>query len=227
MAAAAPALLFRHAHLSATEPPRHKKGTSALRILHSPASPYSAKVRMAATYAGLSFESVETNTNGEPAELIDNNPLGKIPTLIGDDGEAIFDSRTIMQFIDRETGRTLYPRNAAKRTEAEVLEALCDGVCDCLLAIVYERRFRPEEKVHQEWVDKQWAKVERALDHLNANLPRTSRKLHGGHFALAALVGYLSLRFEGKWERGRAKLKNWPRKFETFFEQHAALKPQA
>jgi glutathione S-transferase len=197
-----------------------------LRILVSPASPYSAKVRMAATYAGLSFESVLTDTNAEPAELVANNPLGKIPLLLTDDGNAVFDSRAIMQFIDRETGRKLYPRNPAKRTEVDVLEALCDGTCDCLLAMVYERRFRPEEKVHQEWIDKQWKKVERALDHLEANLPRTTKSLNGGHFALAALLGYLSLRFEGKWERGRPKLKNWPKKFETFFADYARLKPQ-
>lgn len=197
-----------------------------MRILVSPASPYSAKVRMAATYAGLSFESVLTDTNAEPAALVANNPLGKIPLLLTDDGNAVFDSRAIMQFIDRETGRKLYPRNPAKRTEVDVLEALCDGTCDCLLAMVYERRFRPEEKVHQEWIDKQWKKVERALDHLEANLPRTTKSLNGGHFALAALLGYLSLRFEGKWERGRPKLKNWPKKFETFFADYARLKPQ-
>jgi glutathione S-transferase len=198
-----------------------------MRILYSPASPYSAKVRMAATYSGLDYESVKTDTNAEPELLIGNNPLGKIPTLITADKLAVFDSRAIMQFIDRETGKTLYPRNAAKRTEAEVLEALCDGICDSLLSIVYERRLRPEDKVHQDWIDRQWKKVERGLDHLNANLPRTTKKLHGGHFALAALLGYLSLRFEGQWERGRPKLKNWPGKFETFFADYARLKPQA
>lgn len=197
-----------------------------MRILVSPASPYSAKVRMAATYAGLPFESVLTDTNAEPAELVGNNPLGKIPLLLTDNGGAVFDSRAIMQFIDRETGRKLYPRNPAKRTDVDVLEALCDGTCDCLLAMVYERRFRPEEKVHQEWIDKQWKKVERALDHLEANMPRTTKTLNGGHFALAALLGYLSLRFEGKWERGRPKLKNFPKKFETFFADYARLKPQ-
>ena len=117
----------------------------------------------------------------------------------------MYDSRAIMQFLDRAGAKRLYPRNAAKRTEVEVLEALCDGICDCLLAIMYERRFRPEEKVHQEWIDKQWTKVERGLDHLEANLPRGTKALNGGHLALAALTGYLALRFPGKWERGPAE----------------------
>lgn len=197
-----------------------------MKVLFSPASPYSAKVRMAARYAGIPIEPVKTDTSAEGAELVDSNPLGKIPTLVTDEGVAVFDSRAIMQYLDRVSGRKLYPRNAARRTEAEVLEALCDGICDALLTIVYERRFRPEEKVHQEWIDRQWRRVERALDHLNANMPRTTKSLHGGHFALAAMLGYLALRFEGQWERGRPKLKNWPAKFEKLFPEHAELKPQ-
>ena len=198
-----------------------------MKILFAPASPYSSKVRMAARYSELDLEEVRTDTSAEGEELVGSNPLGKIPTLITDDGSAVYDSRAIMQFIDRTTGKKLYPRNAARRTEAEVLEALCDGICDALILIIYERRFRPEEKVHQDWIDRQWRRVERGLDHLNANLPRTTRSLHGGHFALAGLLGYLSLRFEGKWERGRARLKNWPAKFEKVFPEHASLKPQA
>ena len=198
-----------------------------MKILYSPASPYSAKVRMAAGYCGLDFESVATDTNADPDLLIGGNPLGKIPTLIDDSGQAIYDSRAIMQYLDRASGRKLFPRNADKRTEVEVLEALCDGTTDCLLAIVYERRFRPEDKIHQAWIDRQWSKVERSLDRLNDHLPRTATKLHGGHFALAGLLGYLALRFDGQWERGRPKLKNWPSKFEKFFPDYPRLKPQS
>ncbi len=195
-----------------------------MKILYSPASPYSSKVRMAAHHAGFMFESVLTDTNANPPHLIDNNPLGKIPTLITTDEKAIFDSRVIMQFIDRETKGKLYPRNAQKRTEVEMLEALCDGICDCLLAIVYEKRFHPPEKIHQPWIDRQWEKVTRALDHLNANMPKTAAKLHAGHFAMAAMLRYIELRFTGEWQRGRPKLKNWMQKFEKFFPDHAQFK---
>ncbi len=195
-----------------------------MKILYSPASPYSGKVRMAAHHAGFAFESVLTDTNANPPHLIDNNPLGKIPTLLTTDGKAIFDSRVIMQFIDRETKGKLYPRNVQKRTEVELLEALCDGICDCLLAIVYEKRFHPPEKIHQPWIDRQWEKVTRALDHLNANMPKTAAKLHAGHFAMAAMLRYIELRFTGEWQRGRPKLKNWMQKFEKFFPDHAQFK---
>ena len=195
-----------------------------MKLLYSPASPYSNKVRMGARYAGIKAESVLTDTNANPPELISNNPLGKIPTLITPDGKAIYDSRAIMHFIDRETKGKLYPRNAEKRTEVEMLEALCDGICDSLLAIVYEKRFHPPEKVHQPWIDKQWEKVVRGLDYLNANLPKTGAKLHAGHFALAAMLRYIELRFAGEWQKGRPNLKNWPQKFEKFFPDYAQFK---
>lgn len=195
-----------------------------MKIFYSSASPYSTKVRMAAHHAGLKAEHVATDTSADPADLIAANPLGKIPTLVTDSGQAIYDSRAIMHFIDRETGRKLYPRPAAKRTEADVLEATADGICDSLLSIVYERRFRPEEKVHQAWIDRQWSKVERALDHLEKNMPRLGKTPHGGHFALAAMLRYIELRFSGKWQKGRPKLKRYLSRFEAVFPDFATFK---
>lgn len=198
-----------------------------MKLLYSPTSPYSAKARMAAKYLGLDVESITTNTEDSPELLTGNNPLGKIPVLIREDAPSVYDSRAIMQYFNRMTKNGLYPRNPEKRTEAEVFEALCDGITDCLLAIVYERRMRPAEIVHQPWIDRQWTKVARGLDHIEANMPKTNKNLHGGHFALAALVGYLTLRFPGQWEKGRPKLKNWTKKFEKFFPAHADMTPQA
>lgn len=198
-----------------------------MKLLYSSTSPYSAKVRMAARHLGIDITSQPTKTDDAPAELTTSNPLGKIPVLIRDEKSPIYDSVAIMQFLNRETKGKLYPRNPEKRTNAEVLEALCDGITDCLLAIVYEKRMRPAEKVHQPWIDRQWEKAVRGLDYLNANPPKVNKNLHGGHFALAALLGYLALRFPGEWEKGHGKLKNWPQKFEKFFPDHQALQPQA
>lgn len=196
-------------------------------ILYSPASPYSAKVRMAAAYAGIPFESLVVTTADEPDNLIGANPLGKIPTLLTNDGKPVFDSRAIMQYLNRESGNKLFPRNAEKRTDAERYEAIADGLSDVLLVHVYERRARPEEKVHQPWLDLQWRKAERALDLLNETPPRLAAKLHGGHLAVAATLGYLALRFEGKWERGRPKLKRWMKRFEELHPELVKLLPHA
>lgn len=158
-------------------------------LFYAPASPYSAKVRLAAAWCGIDIEVKVVDTNAEPAELLKANPLGKIPVLITDDGESIYDSRAIMQYLNRLSGNALFPRNAEKRLEAERLEALADGICDCLLAHVYERRFRPEEKIHQPWLDKQWSKVVRALDELAAHPPKLTKKATGGQIALRAALG--------------------------------------
>lgn len=197
-----------------------------LKILYAPASPYSAKVRMAATYAQLPFEAQLVDTSANPPELIAQNPLGKIPVLVTEDG-AVFDSRTITQYLNRISGNALFPRNAAKRLEAERLEALCDGICDCLIAHIYERRSRPEEKVHQPWLDRQWDKAMRGLDHLAAATPRLPKKPTAGHIALRATLGYLALRFPGQWERGRSRLTRWATRFDERFPELAALLPRA
>lgn len=198
-----------------------------MKLLSSPTSPYSAKARMAARHLGLDVEAATTKTDDAPAELMASNPLGKIPVLLRGDEPPVFDSRAIMQYFDRLSKGGLYPRKGEKRTQAEVLEALCDGITDSLLAIVYEKRTRPPEMQYQPWIDRQWEKVTRGLDHLDAHLPKTTKTLHGGHFALAALLGYLDLRFAGQWEKGRPKLRNWPKKFEKFFPEYQRMKPQA
>jgi glutathione S-transferase len=196
-------------------------------VFYSPASPYSTKVRMAAKWCDIAVESKLVDTNAEPAELLAANPLGKIPTLLTDDGDSIYDSRAITQYLNRVSGNALFPRNPQKRMEAERLEALADGLCDCLLLCVYERRFRPEEMVYQPWLDKQWSKVVRVLDLLNESPPSLTKKTNGGQIALRAALGYLELRFDGKWERGRTKLVRWNKRFDERFPELAEMLPRA
>jgi glutathione S-transferase len=198
-----------------------------MRLLYSPASPYSAKVRMAARHLGIEITDVKTDTGANPPELADNNPLGKIPVLIREGEAPIYDSIAIMHYLDRRSGGKLYPKDEEERTQAEVLEALCDGILDCLLAIVYERRFRPEEKIHQGWIDKQWGKVVRGLDYLENNLPETDATLNGGHFALASLIGYLDLRFAGQWADGRPQLSAWTDAFTRLFPDFPEMRSAA
>lgn len=197
-----------------------------IKILCSSTSPYSSKVRMAARHLGLKVLEISVDTTASPAELLDSNPLGKIPVLVHGKGKAVYDSRAIMQYLDRKSGGRLYPEKNGKRTEAEVLEALADGICDCLLAIVYEKRTRPEDKQHQPWIDRQWDKAKRGLDHLEKHPPKVGKSVHGGHFAVAALLGYLSLRFEGQWETEHPVLVAWAEAFPKHFSHYGAMKPQ-
>ena len=118
-----------------------------MKILYSPASPYSNKVRMAAHHAGFHAESVLTDTGANPPELIGNNPLGKIPVLILEDGRAIYDSRVIVDHLDRISGPgRLIPIADEARTAALTLAALAEGIIDAAILQVYEIRFRPSEE---------------------------------------------------------------------------------
>lgn len=195
-----------------------------MKLLYSPTSPYSAKNRMAAHYLGFSVEAIAVDTSNTPQILSANNPLGKIPVLLLEDGRAIFDSVVIMQFLDRESGGKLFPTDHQKRTEVEVFEALCDGALDSLLSIVYERRFRPAEFVYQPWIDKQWKKAVSSIDYIEEHLPEFDGQLNASHFALAALVSYLNLRFDGLWQEGHSKLVSWEQAFAETFPAYSQMK---
>lgn len=104
-----------------------------MQLLFSYASPFSSKVRMAIRYLNLDVDEVEVQTSANPPILIGNNPLGKIPTLLTKEGSAVFDSRSIMRFLDRLTSKNLYPVDEIERGKIDIIEALCDGVCDSLL----------------------------------------------------------------------------------------------
>ena len=199
-----------------------------MKLFYAGPSPYSSKVRMAARHLGLDVEDVATKTGPENDDLNAANPLGKIPCLVLGDGTALFDSRAIMQEFNRRERNRLFPSGKDKRRVAERLEALADGMCDAMLAIVYDKRFRPEEKQHEPWHDMQWEKVARALDWLEANPVRVTQRLHGGQFALAAALGYADLRFEDRnWRRGRPKARRFLDRFAERFDAWDELKPQA
>lgn len=199
-----------------------------MKLLFADASPFSAKVRMAAHHVGLRHEEIRVSTPDNPEELLTANPLGKIPTLITDDGLTLYDSRTIMHYLDSiDEDKRLYPRTPEKRIRVERLEALCDGICDAIVLCVYEKRFRTPETYHQPWVDRQWDKALRGLDWLNENPPEFGKRLNAGHFALASLLAYLMLRFPGQWEEHRVRLANWPSAFAESFPDYMQLKPRA
>jgi glutathione S-transferase len=194
-------------------------------ILYSSASPFASKARMIAIHAGYAFEAVAVKTDEMPSNLISANPLGKIPALVTDEGKGIFDSKVITQYLNRVSGGKVMPKNPEKRLEAEMLESISDGICDCAIACIYEKRQRPEDKYYQPWVDKQWGKVSRGLDFLEKSAPKLPAKIHGGHIALAACLGYLSLRFPD-WPKGRPKLRSWLKKFGTKHPDLAANLPK-
>lgn len=186
-------------------------------ILRSaPASPYGRKVKICAALLGLSeqIKIVEADTNNPADSLRAENPLGKIPTLVMEDGTTLFDSRVIVEYLDHLAGGGRMIPRGAKRFAVLRLQALTDGLCDAALAQVYETRWRPEDRRDAKWLEHQAGKVARALAALEAEPPKLTKQLHVGHVMLACALGYLDLRFEGAWRKKHPKLRKWLTKFD-------------
>lgn len=179
-------------------------------ILRSaPASPFGRKVKIAASLIGLidRIEVQQADTTDPTDALRQQNPLGKIPVLILEDGTTLFDSRVILEYLDLLSGGgRLIPAALAPRMATLRLQALADGLADAALLQVYEVRFRNEAQRSAAWVANQAGKVERTLAHLEANPPSADGGLTVGEIGVACALGYLDLRFEGKWRAGHPKL---------------------
>ena len=185
-------------------------------ILRSaPASPYGRKVKICASLLGLTdqIKIVEADTNNPDDPLRNQNPLGKIPTLVLDDGSTLFDSRVIVEYLDSLAGGGKMLPRGAKRFAILRQQALADGLCDAALVQVYEVRWRAETMRDQKWLDHQAGKVERALAAMEADVPKLTKQLHVGHVMLACALGYLDLRFAGAWRKKHPKLRKWLDKF--------------
>ncbi len=177
----------------------------------SPPSPFGRKVKIAAALLGLSDRITVENadTNDPNDKLRTQNPLGKIPTLILENGEALYDSRVIIEYLDFLAGGGRLIPAGATRFEVLRQQALADGLMDAALLQVYEARWRPEERRDQRWLDHQRDKVERALRVAEATLSTPPWAFHIGHVALACALGYLDLRFEGRWRDDHPRLVAW------------------
>ncbi len=196
----------------------------------SPASPFVRKVRIAAAVLDLvdKIDVRETDLN-DPADPIRvQNPLGKIPALILDDGTIYYDSRVILEVLDHLAGGgRIIPREPKARFAALRLQALCDGILDASVLLVYESRYRPADKQVQVWVDRQADKVARGLEALEAAPPTLGPMPDVGQIALACVLGYRDLRFDGSWRKDHPRLLAWHDKFATQVPAFAATKVAA
>jgi len=198
----------------------------------SPASPFGRKVRIA-----LAILSLDGETRIEPADptniadtLRAQNPLGKIPALIAEDGVAYYDSRVILEFLDeRAGGGRIIPREARARLAALRLQALADGMLDASILTVYEARWRANEHHEQKWLDHQAGKVTRALEALEANPPPLNSAPGSlpnvGHIALACALGYRDFRFGEGWRVNHPRLVAWLDDFAARVPAFAATAP--
>jgi glutathione S-transferase len=189
------------------------KAEIVMMILRSAApSPFGRKVQIALSLLGFDDVKIEPADTVNPSDTLrSQNPLGKIPVLITEDGTAYYDSRVILEYLDdRAGGGKIIPRDPPRRLAALRLQALCDGILDASILTIYEGRWRPPEKHEAKWLDYQAGKVDRALAVLESAPPALGPGLpHIGQIALACALGYRDFRFGGSWRGDHPRLVAW------------------
>ncbi len=178
----------------------------------SPASPFGRKVRIAAALLGLAdrITLVQADASNADDPLRKDNPLGKLPVLVPEDGKPIYDSRVIIEYLDHLAGGGRIFPQGARRFDVLTLQALADGILDASILRVYEVRMRAEKKREPSWVAYQADKVARGLRKLEAEPPVLGGGIpDAGRIAVACALGYQDLRFEGKWRENHPKLVAW------------------
>lgn len=203
-----------------------------MKLYYSPASPFARKVRVVLHETGQSDQveviDVASTPSAPDAALSSANPLAKIPALERADGPAIYDSRVICAYLDARAGAGLAGEGAG-RWETATLEATADGIMEAALLMVYEARFRTEDKQDADWVEAQWSKVARGLDVLNQRwMSHLFGPLDMGQIAIGCALGYLDLRHEARdWRQGRDALAAWYKGFAERPSMVATAPPSA
>ena len=184
-----------------------------MKLIGSLTSPYVRKVRVVMAEKKLDYQ-LELEDVWASDAILKSNPLGKVPCLVMDGAEAVFDSRVIVEYVDTlsPVGR-LIPERGRERTEVRTWEALGDGVIDAAILARLEHTFagRTEAQRSQAWVDRQMTKVHASLGAMSQGLA-DKPWCTGIHFSLADIavgcaLGYLDFRFsEIAWRDQYANL---------------------
>ena len=189
-----------------------------MKLLYAPTSPYARKARMVVIEKGLQdrVEMIAAIPYDNPPELVAANPLGKVPALITDDGQTLFDSPVICHFLDSlATEPRLAPEGAA-RWEMLTREALCDGILDAALGIVMEGR-RPAEQRSPDWLGRWAAAIERSLDLVEADIAGYQGPMSMAQVCLGAVLGYLDFRMpDVAWREEHPQMAAW---YEAFSQR--------
>ena len=190
-----------------------------MKLYHSAASPFVRKSLVAAHETGLAgrieIATIALTPVASNAQLNEENPLGKIPALVLEDGTTLFDSRVICEYLDTlHDGPRLFPADERERWAALRRQALADGLLDAAILGRYETFLRPEERQWTDWIDGQRAKFRRALDALEGEADRFGDTVDIGTIAAGCAADYLDFRsLDDGWRDSRPRLAAWLEKF--------------
>lgn len=180
-------------------------------ILRSnPASPFARKVRIVAALLGFDgrIEISPADTSDPADSLRAQNPLGKIPALILESGEVLYDSAVIVEYLDwLAGGGKAMPMEPEQRFRSLTRQALGDGICEAAVLLRYEEIWREPDRRSEKWMAYQRDKIARALAAFENDPPEELADI--GTVALACALGYLDLRFGGAWRAEHPRLVEW------------------
>jgi len=186
-----------------------------VKLYWSPRSPFVRKVMVAAHELGLAdrIETIPTvvQMSKPHVELLQTNPVGKIPTLVLDDGTALFDSLTICEYLDSLAGgHRLFPREGAARWHVLTVHALGNGFMD-LLVLWRNERDQPVAQQSPAWIENFRAKTATTLDRFEAMAPDLVATLVDiRHIVIGSALSYMDFRFaELGWRKGHTSLAAW------------------
>jgi glutathione S-transferase len=171
-----------------------------MKLIGSLASPYVRKVRVVLAEKKLDYEFELEDVWAANTTIDKLNPLGKVPSLIMEDGNVMIDSRVMVEYLDTLTPVCkLLPPNGRDRADIKCWEALADGMLDAAVSVRLERIMRPVEKQSEQWMARQMRKVQLGLASLSEKLGEQPY-CAGNHYTLADVavgctLGWLSFRF--------------------------------
>ncbi|MFA6040863.1 MAG: glutathione S-transferase N-terminal domain-containing protein [Methylophilus sp.] len=194
-----------------------------MQLFYTVNSPYARKVRIVALEKHVDVELKEVVLASADNPVTQYNPLGKVPVLVLNDGDAIYDSSVIVEYLDNRTPVAhLIPPDLTAKIRVRRWEALADGVCDAAVAVMLEQR-RPEQQQSAEHIEKHMAKVYAGLEALDKDLLKkkwcVNETFSLADIALGCMLGYLDLRFKHlRWEN-----KTWQDKYPSLAKHYGVL----
>ncbi|WP_028684195.1 glutathione S-transferase [Pseudomonas chlororaphis] len=190
--------------------------TPSMTLFHNPASPYVRKVMVLLHETGqrdrVALQASQLTPVNPDTALNQDNPLGKIPALRLADGNVLYDSRVILDYLDQQhVGNPLIPREGSARWRRLTLAALADGIMDASVLIRYELALRAPEKHWELWLDGQRDKIRRALAVLEADaIAELASHFDVAAISVACALGYLDFRHPDlQWRDAQPQLAAW------------------
>ncbi len=170
-----------------------------MKLLYTLNSPYARKIRIVAAEKHIDIKLQEVVLSDPDCPVKQYNPLGKVPVLILDDEDSLYDSRVIAEYLDNRTPLAhLIPKDNSAKSAVRRWEALADGVCDAAVAVMLEQR-KPEQKQDEGFIVRQMEKVTRGLSALNNDLGHNKWCVDDtfslADIAVGCMLGYINLRF--------------------------------